>query len=175
MIRRALGALMDWAIARNGGGTYEGEDSPRWAYTIRGEDGSAYLSRLLLPRVRLGGFQFRPMLHRFHRPDADGDLHNHPWTFGLSLVLVGGYLEERLDLARGHGATMQRWVRGLNLLTWRDFHRVVELLGQNEDGTGEVWTLFVTGERIQDWGFLEVLPGTFTQWERYLARKKETP
>ncbi len=34
-------------------------------------------------------------LHHMHAPDADECLHDHPWPWGLSFVLLGGYLEER--------------------------------------------------------------------------------
>lgn len=163
MIAGLLSRVMDWALAKNGDGGYEGEDSPRWAYTITGPDGDPYLSRLLLPRVRLLGREFRPMLHHFHRPDADRVLHNHPWTWAVSLVLAGSYVEERLEaLVYGIETRETRLVRWFNRLTDQDYHRVERL-------NGDVWTLFVTGKRTQDWGFLE--DGRHVQWQEYLSRK----
>src|SRR5271167_2887082 len=53
-------------------------------------------------------------LHHFHRSDMDkgmngyGLLHNHPWPFSLSLILVGGYDEERLQV--GTQITWNRYI-----------------------------------------------------------------
>lgn len=188
MIARLLSKVMDWALARNGGGDYEGETSNKWAYTIRAPDGSPYLSRLLLPRVRIPGTQveFRPMLHHFHRPDDDGELHSHPWSWAASLVLAGGYEEERLvgdpRLDRfmtsvGQCAMCARWrgecpghpaerdvkqVRFWNYLTKDDYHRVTRL-------RGSTWTLFVSGPRTPDnaWGFLTE-DGVHVPWQDFL-------
>jgi hypothetical protein len=65
MITKLLNAFMDYALSRpvNQGKSYEGEDSPGWAYTIKDEKGDPYLSRVLLPRMRLpliGSFRQAP-------------------------------------------------------------------------------------------------------------------
>lgn len=191
MLARLLTRVMDWALAKNGGGIYEGEDSPKWAYTIRAPDGSAYLSRLLLPRVRLpfGLGDFRPMLHHFHRPDEDREKHNHPWKRAFSLVLCGAYDEERLagdpnphrymsEMGQcnfcaawrgecpGHAADVdEKKVRWFNFLRDTDYHRVTRL-------HGDVWTLFVSGPRTQDWGFLTE-DGVHVPWKEFLAHRAE--
>lgn len=175
LISRALHRFTDWALSKNAPGGYAGEDDKRWAYTIVTE-GSPYLTRVLFPRVRLPklgpfpGCDFRPMLHHFHRGDGDQDLHNHPWRWGLSFILSGSYVEERLEavLPNINGdvtvATETRLVRFFNRLTDTDYHRVREL-------RGDVWTLFVTGERSQDWGFL--VRGKHVPWRDYLAEGKK--
>ncbi len=172
LVAFGLKKLMTWALAKNAPGGYFGEDDARWAYTITGPDGSPYLSRILLPRVTLLGRSFRPMLHYFHRPDADRDAHNHPWHRAASLVLTGSYDEERLAgdprpdryMQAGQCAKCGGWrgecpghepdveckrVRWFNVLDGDDYHRVTRL-------HGDVFTLFVAGEQKdgKSWGFM---------------------
>ena len=185
MLSRILDKVMAWALARNGHGGYPGEESPRWAYTITDDaTGEPYLSRVLLPRVKLPLVgEFRVMLHHFHRADADRALHNHPWRWAGSLVLCGSYVEDRLDadiaaivssswfrtlrakldLEPVIDAVTRKRVRWVNWLTDQDFHRVDRL-------EGDVWTLFIAGPRTQDWGFVEA--GTFIPWQKFLADKR---
>ena len=147
---------------------HETEPKPAiWKYTIEDyTDGSPYLTRVLFPRVPWLGF--RPMLHKFHRPDGDRALHNHPWRWAVSLVLAGEYIEERLlpDESRlaGKPDHESRLVRWFNVLTDRDYHRITEL-------RGSVYTLFVIGPRTQGWGFLED-DGSTTDWQAYIAARK---
>lgn len=161
--------------------------NPRIIYDREGT--SPYLSRFYLlgaPRMRdgsqpfteygnprpgaqfpehLGGFFPHVYLHRFHRSDDDGELHNHPWKWSLSLVLVGGYREER----RGPGDVVHvRIVRPwrLNIIRHDDFHRV-DLL---ED---DAWSLFLAGPRTQNWGFWNRLTGKFTPWREFITEKRD--
>lgn len=54
--------------------------------TITGEDGSPYMTRAWIGRLRL---------HIFHRPDHDPDCHDHPWDFWtLPIWPPHGYVEE---------------------------------------------------------------------------------
>lgn len=176
LINKALNLFASWAVERGKGmPVYDpgvkvktSADAPHrvWGYTIEDfVDNSPYLTRVLFPRV----FGFRPMLHKFHRPDGDRALHNHPWKWAFSIVLRGSYTEERLlDEEEINGTearrTVTRIVRWFNVLRDTDFHRVRELHGE------EVWTLFVTGPRIQGWGFLD--GDEFTEWRTYIDRKK---
>jgi hypothetical protein len=169
LLARALGAFANWALSQNAPGSYAGEDDKRWAYTIE-TDGNPYLTRILFPRV----FGFRPMLHRFHRADLDRHIHNHPWALAFSFILCGSYVETRLDVEAdallhrlGRRAdrdpTITRRVRWFNVLTDADYHKVDRL-------NGEVWTLFVTGKRMQDWGFL--VDGEHVPWREYFAKRE---
>lgn len=178
MITKLLNAFMDYALSRpvNKGKSYEGEDSPGWAYTIKDEQGNPYLSRVLLPRMRLPFIgSFRPMLHKFHRPDKDKDLHNHPWSWAKSIVLTGGYFEERLTgrklicdcgLPRCRDVykhlTETKLVTRFNALTDKDYHRVKEV-------AKDTFTLFISGPRTQDWGFM--VNGKHVPWKTYLGIK----
>lgn len=143
-----------------------------WGHVITGPDGDPYLTRVLFPRIPqgvpfVGGL--RPMLHKFHRADSDRDCHNHPWSWAGSIILAGEYVEERLliDESRLAGAPQYetKLVRWFNRLTDADYHRILEL-------RGEVYTLFCAGPRTQGWGFLDYTSGKYTDWSRYLQRRK---
>lgn len=139
LLTRALVALQDRYRRPDAESNYG--ELPR-TYVIEDYvDGEPYLTRTVFPRV-LG---VRPLLHRFHRPDGDRHLHNHPWEWCLSVVLTGSYAEVRLD--RGCDGEQDRVVRRFNFIRHGDYHRITEL-------RGEVFTLFLTGKRVSDWGFL---------------------
>jgi hypothetical protein len=101
-------------------------------------------------------------LHCFHRSDDDAALHNHPWAWAVSLILSGGYLEER----RVAGARVARRVvrpGQVNVIRHDTFHRV-DLLGT------EAWSLFVAGPRVADWGFWDRQTGRYVPHGAYFAR-----
>jgi len=163
VLTKLLNKFADWAVNRSvhEPATSEAESDLRVrGYVIRDLfTDEPYLTRVVFPRVPLLGF--RPLLHKFHRPDGERTLHNHPWTSALSIILSGSYTEERLY---PDGVTRTRSISWFNYLTSRDYHRVVEL-------HGEVWTLFVTGRRVQNWGFLE--NGQFIRFDEYISRKRK--
>jgi hypothetical protein len=94
------------------------------------------------PEPRAGPALF---LHHFVSSDPSGSVHSHPWFFGCSLILVGGYLEERCDLA-GVKTTREYRPGELNVLEAGTRHRI-ELL------EADCWTLFLAGARAQPWAF----------------------
>lgn len=158
MLSRLLNRFATWALSKNEPGSYAGEDDSRWAYTIE-TDGSPYLTRILLSRLlklkdKLGVGVY---IHKFHRPDIDRHLHNHPWTRAFSVILSGSYIETRL----AGTTTATRRVRWFNSLTQHDYHKVESL-------EGDVWTLFITGARVQDWGFM--VDGVHVPWKKYLKK-----
>lgn len=90
---------------------------------------------------------WRVYLHRFVSADGDRFLHDHPFR-ALSLVLSGGYVEERLqalDLPRP--LVCRREVRWFNCLAPSAFHRIARV----RPGT---WTLFIHSPHRKAWGFL---------------------
>ena len=100
-------------------------------------------------------FGIRIYLHRFVGSDPDRGLHDHPWRWALSLILLGWYYE----------ATRQyvglRPVRWFNFLTGDTFHRVVlfppsECIDEFDLCTpAEVWSLFIVPAKdVKTWGFL---------------------
>ena len=130
---------------------------------IRGADGSVYLYRFTLAALTEGGGYI--YLHRFMRSDEDEELHNHPWS-GTSLILAGGYREER---RAGHVVMARECRRGdVNPIEPDTFHRV-DLLEE------DCWTLFVVGPVVQSWGFWHRSTGVFTKWREFIAAKGLVP
>lgn len=97
-------------------------------------------------------------LHHFHSSDQGEELHNHPWRWGVSLILSGGYREERC-----RGGVNGVWDYSVHMrepwsfgrFTDQDFHRA-DLF----DPARGCWTLFACGRRYKSWGFLD-------RWGRY--------
>lgn len=134
-----------------------------------------------LPRSRVWSrLPFNVYLHRFHRSDDDEALHNHPWKWALSLVLSGGYLEERKVNDSGWKCSVEPscecgdpdWVTDrvvrpgrLNVLLSSTFHRV-DLL------SNESWSLFIAGPKTQSWGFWDRWTGRYTPWREYIEAKR---
>lgn len=149
--------LLNWFAAR------------RRSFTIPNLDGSPYLWRVLL-RGRLTGENKRPplslYLHQFHSSDGDRDLHNHPWDWSLSIILWGGYVEEKRQ-RDGTIITRRLWPFMINWLGPKDFHRIRELKGR------ETWTLFIAGRKTRDWGFM--VNGIFIPHQAYMQAKGFKP
>jgi hypothetical protein len=99
-------------------------------------------------------------LHRFHRGDDDLALHNHPWHWAVSIVLAGGYIEERRTET---GAVERRKVRpgSVNVILNSTYHRV-ELL------ESECYSLFIAGPRIPGWNFWERDTGRTVPWRQFI-------
>lgn len=138
-----------------------------YTYTIKGFDGSDYLTRTLMPRIG----DLRPILHQIHREDSDEWMHNHPWAVARFLILSGGYIEERrIDPVipdTSAGIQIKRYSVGdINRLTASTYHRVTHV----EPNT---WTIGIVGERIQDWGFL--VRGKHIPSAEYFASKGYSP
>lgn len=92
-------------------------------------------------------------VHQMHAPDLDPSLHDHPWPWAVSFILLGGYLEERLEprplwLLNGSYSISRSWQQikaygnidsdldvayyarapgQLNFLSGGTFHRIAEL------------------------------------------------
>jgi len=107
----------------------------------------AYLERYFL----FDALGVRCYLHRFVGSDPDRGIHNHPWQWALSLVLLGFYQELRRDEARGT-------VRWFNFITSDTLHRVLL-----PPGRLECWTLFLhSSKKEKRWGFWRDFPTTGT-------------
>lgn len=121
-------------------------------------DGKIYLKRWHI--LRDYGKQ-NIYLHEFVGNDNDEALHNHPWQ-SCSIVLKGQYKEflrkkldentyQEYDIIRSEGDVIFR--------NAEDYHRI-ELIDNQPS-----FTLFITGEKTNEWGFL--CPQGFTHWERF--------
>lgn len=103
-------------------------------------------------------------LHRFHRSDNDGALHNHPWAWAFSIVLSGGYSEER----RGADDKVYRknvFPLSVNIVRHGDYHRV-DLFEV------DAWSIFVVGPRVSSWSFWDRDTKEETPWREFLARSQ---
>lgn len=109
-------------------------------------------------------------LHHFFTGDDEPELHNHPWGKSISLILLGGYSEERLErddsTRRPTGTTRFKTYKPgmLNFIRKDDFHKVTLL-------EKDAWTLFIAGDREQDWGFYDRHTQEFFPWREHVVRR----
>ena len=125
--------------------------------TLRNERGT------YLDRWGLGVGHWSPgiAIHRITGPDSGRDLHDHPWWFG-SLVLWGGYTEERInireavpaaaDASQWPGVCAPGFENRRRWLSWQvmrldECHRITALWGK------VCWTVVVRGPHRRGWGF----------------------
>lgn len=138
---------------------------------IVGQDapGGAYLRRWwLIPRNKV----LNVYLHHFLRDDDDRALHDHPWIW-CSLLLRGSYIEHTI-LAGGVHRRQVRTAGSIKLSLPRRAHRI-ELIsdwqnGQRRTQGAPCWTLFITGPRVREWGFL--CPNGWVPWQKFTAAGK---
>lgn len=106
-------------------------------------------------------------LHQFRRSDDDRALHDHPWLFNASWLLLGSYVEHTPRGAR------LRQEGAFKLRVGRALHRVALFpCAGAPPGTGRgaerpVWTLFITGPKVREWGF--ACPNGWRHWRDYTA------
>jgi hypothetical protein len=110
---------------------------------VRRDDDVVYLTRWWLVKTPWGGI----MLHRMDGPDARTTIHDHPFPF-VSIVLRGGYIEDRLDPMRMIVIHARR-VRRINVMRREDAH-TIRLLTRTP-----TWTLVFAGRHRRTWGFIE--------------------
>jgi len=84
-------------------------------------------------------------LHHFVGSDPSDAVHSHPWLWGCSLILVGGYVEHRC-YDRGVWGHHTYGPGDVNVILPNDKHRI-DLVGP------ECWTVFLAGAYAQPWGF----------------------
>lgn len=96
-------------------------------------EGKSYLERYYITK--------HIYLHRFISGDGDRHVHDHPWAWAFSIILLGGYLEET-----GLGKRINR--KFFNFISSTYYHRILSV-------EPKTWTLFVRGKMIKRWGFLD--------------------
>ena len=146
-----------------------GDPYLRRVYLLRRKNLLAVGKKLLPPSLyrRLEKVAPSMYLHYFYRGDSDTELHNHPWGISFSFILTNGYWESRW---RPHGVEDQEKRPGdINVLRAYDFHRVTL-----RDKTKGAWSLFVSGPRVQDWGFWSPSNGDYTPWRTFVD-ERQTP
>lgn len=105
----------------------------------------------LIPRNRIQN----AYLHQFLRSDDDRALHTHPWLWNVSILLRGRYREW---FGEGPNDYVERQAPAFKFRWGPAPHRI-------ELTHGPVWTLFLTGPRIRQWGFL--CPQGFVHWRDF--------
>lgn len=125
------------------------------------ENGTPYLERYYLFSI----YKLRFYLHRFVASDPDRGLHNHPWRWAISFILLGEYLE----ILEGR----YKIIRWFNFITGDKFHRVKlshYLSGQEK----EVWTLFIHPNNYsKDWGFMRPDAQGILKYIPWIPRHRE--
>lgn len=125
---------------------------------VVGPQSSPYLLRWwLVPRNKLANVY----LHEFVGDDDDRALHDHPWH-SLSVVISGGYYEITIG---PDGTYERRWYGAGSILFRRPkfAHRIE--LSRRDGGLVPCRTLFLTGPRVREWGFL--CPQGWRHWKEF--------
>lgn len=139
------------------------------------QHGKLYLRRWRILSTKWFGIY----LHCFHAPDDDRDLHNHPWSWAASLILAGWYIESvgvpgpskvcRLT-SRYYEvrSTLRRkekiWYTGsFRFFRGSTYHAVSDI-----KAPGKVWTLFIHGPMVREWGFFDSDTGKHISWKAYM-------
>lgn len=119
---------------------------PRPADFIIGGAENPYIYRWwVIPR----NTWFNIYLHKIVRDDDDRALHDHPWV-NLSIILKGCYYE-----VTPRGRKLRR--------SWVPILRMPKAAHRLELPDGHCWSLFITGPRVREWGFL--CPKGWVHWK----------
>lgn len=112
-------------------------------------------TRLNLFKAQIADHLPNAYLHCIIRDDDDRALHDHPWI-NFSIVLSGTYREIVPDLRNVSTPHLRVWdmpkithTRGPGSVIFRRptaAHRL-------EVAKGPVWSLFITGPKVREWGF----------------------
>lgn len=129
------------------------------------ESEELYLERWILIKSRFLCVYF----HKFHQEDYDLH-HDHPWSF-LSFLIRGRYWEYRLLEWTEHEYRELKTLRKPFSIIFRkatDLHRVV----LDKSGPKPI-SLFISGPRTREWGFVEEEEGRlyWVESDEYLKRK----
>lgn len=133
---------------------------------VIGDPADPYLNRWwIIPRNRW----FNIYLHQFCKSDDDRALHDHPWV-NMSLLLRGEYLEviPRMKSLKYFGANVHGLLRRPFRPVFRrakSAHRVV-LFKDDKGAFVPVWSLFLTGPVIREWGFH--CPHGWRHWREFV-------
>lgn len=161
-------------------------------HTIKGDDGSPYMSRYWIGRLRL---------HVFHRGDLDPDPHDHPWDFWT--FPLTSYVEEvAVRYSDGLFGKHRQVVPALRLSFraaaychrvlgrhWKGMaehrlgHYVSATHGNLLESVGPAWrpgkivTIVWRGKTFRKWGFLKHAGKRWCweYWRDYLNGGKNAP
>ena len=120
-----------------------------------------YMERFwIVPYGRLG---IAARVHHILRSDDDRAFHDHPWPY-LTIILKGGYVEVTPIFCDGIYQGERRIWRGAGSVLFRSarsWHRL------EVPPMVDTWTLFITGRKRQQWGFM-IAPKHKVSWREFL-------
>lgn len=124
-------------------------------FIIGGKD-QPYLKRWwIIPRNRW----FNIYLHKFLRSDDDRALHDHMYI-NFSYLLKGQYVEH--TIAQGGVHHSKRYKAGV-------FRFRLPTTAHRIEVDQPVWSLFVTGPRVREWGFH--CPAGWRHWTLFVSER----
>ena len=103
-------------------------------------------------------------LHKFIRDDEDRALHDHPFLFSISCLVLGSYYEVTMNAGGVRKRTMYSAGSVRLIGPWKA-HRIelTTSVVERSLGGGQVlwnrpkripcWSLFITGPKVRTWGF----------------------
>jgi len=122
---------------------------------------------------------FNIYLHKFLKSDDDRALHDHPWLFNASILLKGNYAEYTFQSV-GYTFLKSRSrfagrLSGFRFRWGKEPHRI-KLIPSGKLKWGKiveqpVWTLFITGPIVRQWGFY--CPNGWRVWYKYIEKTDE--
>lgn len=142
-----------------------------------GDPADPYMLRWwVIPRNKY----FNIYLHKFLKDDEDRALHDHPWA-SLSIILKGRYIEhtpngfKRLFKCFSFIYRNATYTHRIELLRKEILNPAWCKIPvkQNEplfvEISRPVWTLFITGPKVREWGFH--CPKGFVHWQDFVDRE----
>ncbi len=126
-------------------------------FVIGGHERPYLLRWYVIPRNRW----FNIYLHNIRRSDDDRAEHSHPWLFNCSVLLDGCYVEHSAAGPKyaEDGAVKARW--------GASFHRLQLIPSLATLEERPVWTLFITGPKVREWGF--ACPQGWRHWREFTS------
>lgn len=163
----------------------------RWPDRVIGENIDPYLLRWhLIPKNPV----FNIYLHKFVRSDDDRALHDHPWSWNVSLILNGEYIEympfdrKTFGKLRNHAppfSTVDMRLKTKLRRAWRpvfrrgttphrvelikDYRPFIPRWGMSFIEERPVWTIFITGRTVREWGFY--CPHGWRFWKSFVSER----
>jgi hypothetical protein len=131
-----------------------------WAFFRWTDVDSEYILRLHVVKTPWGAI----CLHWIRKPDAEPWLHDHPVSF-LSIILRGGYSEERYTPKQGYHHRVHRWFNFIRA-SKADQHRI-------NFCRSNTLTLCLMGPKTREWGFrvcAAIEPSMWLYWKDYYVR-----
>lgn len=158
--------LTDWA----GNKAKEIMNSRAPDFVIGPKDDPYMLRWWAIPRNRF----FNIYLHHILHDDDDRALHDHPWP-SLSLMVEGGvfetYATDQVD-DFGKRIDRRRWVApGKWIYRGPNFAHRLELASYNHKPAEPATTIFMTGPRMREWGFL--CPQGWRHWKDFVSQENK--